>query len=643
MKFVGARKKGKKSQDDEERKGKMLSSAVDAFKKYAAPVGRGSIIAYNRVTAYNRKTTAGAKGIFRSKTTALARPSEMTGGEKSLLRSSSSLSDYDSDAPAVGANWCVTDLTTGLNNVAKAQPEQMESGYQMVDIEDEPLPLPTFEDDMHLKFQHLMSQQLSSKRNRRFKCDEPACLASLRLAIYSCLEEPKPNQPVATSISLLLFSTIVFSITCMVLETMPELYGKITEKNWYDAEVACTIVFTTEYVVRLLTCDVLGGTRAKFMVQPMNLCDMLAILPFYLQLLLASSGGANTDASVLRIFRMIRMVRLFRIMKLARYSSSIRLMAIALVNSLRALWVLVFFLILGVVLFSSAIYYSEKFSCPSRKDLHALPGAMEKYVLECADDFYSGVSPSYGLCCDEWESPLDFPSIPDAFWWSIVTMTTVGYGDVYPRTSMGKVTATFTFLSGILLIALPVAIVGRKFTDVYDAHTEAKTKSEEEKAERDAASSQPSPTSRNSVALSGDGDEFEGGEEFGSTPSKVRCNNRPKESICGQAAETYTLLECEGQVKEFSTKLDRFWVGEPKLAQAVKEMAIYIRDSEDMHKAIHSIHSAECTWAESISGKIDMVLYALHQGIHRENRSSLISNCDESMSLAERFRLMNKT
>jgi len=62
----------------------------------------------------------------------------------------------------------------------------------------------------------------------------------------------------------------------MVLETMPELYGKITEKNWYDAEVACTIVFTTEYVVRLLTCDVLGGTRAKFMVQPMNLCDMLA-------------------------------------------------------------------------------------------------------------------------------------------------------------------------------------------------------------------------------------------------------------------------------------------------------------------------------------------------------------------------------
>jgi len=144
-------------------------------------------------------------------------------------------------------------------------------------------------------------------------------------------------------------------------------------------------------------------------------------------------------------------------------------MAEALTNSFRALSVLLFFLIIGIVLFSSSLYSVERIRCPSRKDLAKTPGETEKYILECLKSS-DGWSQNYGLCCDEHDSPNDFPSIIEGFWWSIVTMTTVGFGDVYPRTFGGIVVGIFTMLAGLLLISLPVAIVGRKFQEVYEEH-----------------------------------------------------------------------------------------------------------------------------------------------------------------------------
>merc|ERR1719253_185522 len=95
---------------------------------------------------------------------------------------------------------------------------------------------------------------------------------------------------------------------------------------------------------------------------------------------------------------------------------------------------------------------------------------LRNYHDECHDDFNRGYSPSFGLCCTQESSPNDFPSIIAAFWWSLVTMTSVGYGEVYPRTTMGKCVGFFAMLVGMVLIALPVAIVGQKFQDVYDNH-----------------------------------------------------------------------------------------------------------------------------------------------------------------------------
>lgn len=97
------------------------------------------------------------------------------------------------------------------------------------------------------------------------------------------------------------------------------------------------------------------------------------------------------------------------------------------------------------------------------------PADLQRYSEECAASG-GGWSGSYGLCCDEYESPNDFPSIFAAFWWCIVTMTTVGFGDVYPKTGAGRLVGMSAMLTGILLIALPVAIVGRQFQEVYDNH-----------------------------------------------------------------------------------------------------------------------------------------------------------------------------
>merc|ERR1711959_296914 len=84
------------------------------------------------------------------------------------------------------------------------------------------------------------------------------------------------------------------------------------------------------------------------------------------------------------------------------------------------------------------------------------------------DECHARLESQYGLCCNAYESPLDFPTIPEAIWWAVVTMVTVGYGDAVPRTTAGKVVGVATVLCGIVLIALPIAIIGQRFHEAYD-------------------------------------------------------------------------------------------------------------------------------------------------------------------------------
>ena len=176
----------------------------------------------------------------------------------------------------------------------------------------------------------------------------------------------------------------------------------------------------------------------------MNAIDFFAIVPYFVTLatMLAekpdeeprfhsSSDSKSSQSSSLAILRVIRLVRVFRIFKLSRHSKGLQILGMTLKASMKELALLIFFLLIGVVLFSSAVYYAE------------------------ADSDRS-----------------NFKSIPDAFWWAVVTMTTVGYGDMRPVGVWGKFVGSLCAIAGVLTIALPVPVIVSNFNYFYHRETD---------------------------------------------------------------------------------------------------------------------------------------------------------------------------
>merc|ERR1719171_2777105 len=212
----------------------------------------------------------------------------------------------------------------------------------------------------------------------------------------------------------------------------------------------------------------------------MNLCDLFAVVPFYVEKLLQYIYGTDSGLDFLRALRSIRLIRLFRVFKLGKYSKGMKVMQEAIALSSQALTLLIFMLGIAVILFGAIIFFAEQVSCPEIGQGMDVGTYSELYREVCRDGGYQGTgfhfdsnSLRWELCCDEYGHPADFSSIVDSCWWAIVTMTTVGYGDKYPRTFLGKLVGAVCMLFGILLIALPTAIVGQKFQEVYRRHHEA--------------------------------------------------------------------------------------------------------------------------------------------------------------------------
>ena len=175
----------------------------------------------------------------------------------------------------------------------------------------------------------------------------------------------------------------------------------------------------------------------------MNAIDFMAIMPYFMTLLTmiveepqnkqaminvtwVTTGKQQNQAMSLAILRVIRLVRVFRIFKLSRHSKGLQILGMTLKASMRELALLMFFLFIGVILFSSAVYYAE-----------------------------SGSERSF------------FKSIPDAFWWAVVTMTTVGYGDMRPIGLWGKMVGSLCAIAGVLTLALPVPVIVSNFNYFY--------------------------------------------------------------------------------------------------------------------------------------------------------------------------------
>ena len=244
--------------------------------------------------------------------------------------------------------------------------------------------------------------------------------------VFKLFEQPDSSR-YARFLAFWSITVILVSIVAFCLESLPQFRHEPENNDekdqpWVSIEIVCIAWFTFEYLIRLLS----SPEKVKFVKSFLNIIDLISILPYYITLPMANASGSS-----FAILRVIRLVRVFRIFKLSRHSKGLQILGQTLKASMRELGMLIFFMIIVVVLFSSAIFYAE------------------------------GNEPG-----------TDFNSIPSAFWWSVVTMTTVGYGDMYPKTPLGKLVGSVCALSGVLTIALPVPVIVSNFTYFYQSEHE---------------------------------------------------------------------------------------------------------------------------------------------------------------------------
>lgn len=267
--------------------------------------------------------------------------------------------------------------------------------------------------------------------------------------LWMLFEYPESSSA-ARIIAIISVMVIVISILIFCLETLPEFRHEKELREQYTTaphptianetilipppfspfqdpffivETVCICWFSFELIVRFICAP----SKILFCKDVMNIIDLFAIIPYFVTIGTELAKDKGTQPSVsLALIRVIRLVRVFRIFKLSRHSKGLQILGQTLKASLRELALLIFFLFIGVILFSSAVYFAE---------------------------------------VDRPET--SFTSIPEAFWWAVVSMTTVGYGDMYPETVGGKLVGSMCAIAGVLTISLPVPVIVSNFSYFY--------------------------------------------------------------------------------------------------------------------------------------------------------------------------------
>lgn len=282
-------------------------------------------------------------------------------------------------------------------------------------------------------------------------------LVRFRYTLYKLLDEPESSR--AATFCMTYFCTCVFaSCASILLQTVPWMH-KEYDVLWFRVEMFNTMTFSVEYLLRLV---VTPRPKSEFILDRMNLIDLIGILPMYVELFLYALVllGMPFPATALLILRIMRLCRLLRLFRFAKYIKVVHTVARALEESSDAFFLLVFFLAMGLILMGALMYSVEQ---------GVWDETMGCYVRTERPDL--GCSP--------------FQSIPHSFYWGVTTMTTVGYGDTYPVTPAGKVIASATMILGLIAIALPVSMISDRFVQmvaVVEAENEAQDMREDMKS-----------------------------------------------------------------------------------------------------------------------------------------------------------------
>lgn len=228
-------------------------------------------------------------------------------------------------------------------------------------------------------------------------------------------------------INIFIISLIILNVIAVILETVEPIHRRY-ENFFYYFDWISVIIFTVEYILRVWSSNheekykhsVWG--RLKYMISPGALIDLIAIVPSYLHAFIGLD---------LRVLRMLRLTRLLRLFRLTAYMKSAQ-MIINVFKKRKNELALSFILALFLIIIASCImYFAEHLAIP--------PG----------------------------ETASKFSSIPATLWWSVVTLTTTGYGDMYPITDLGKLMAGLIMLTGVAFFALPAGIITAGFLEEF--------------------------------------------------------------------------------------------------------------------------------------------------------------------------------
>ncbi|MEZ2235918.1 ion transporter [Microcoleus sp.] len=241
----------------------------------------------------------------------------------------------------------------------------------------------------------------------------------LKKIIYEILEISSSTNLYSLADDIIIQFLIVLNITAFIASTSP-VFSIEYKKIFEDIEIVSSLVFSLEYLLRMWVCTVDSKYshpfwgRIKYALTPLSIIDFVSILPFYLLLLFPK----------LSFVYLISLLRLLRLIKISRYSESVRTLGIVLDAKKEELFATAFAVFILLIFASSLMYFVESSA-----------------------------------------QPQSFGSIPDAMWWGVVTLTTVGYGDIYPITPIGRFLGSMLAFLGIGIFALPAGIISSGFSE----------------------------------------------------------------------------------------------------------------------------------------------------------------------------------
>ena len=251
----------------------------------------------------------------------------------------------------------------------------------------------------------------------------------IKKRIFEIIQVADPNDNASKIFDTILMVLILLNVGLVIADTFALPQKMQTVSKWI--EIVSVVIFTLEYLLRIWTANYLYPGKnyfvamIKYLFSFLAIVDLLAILPFYLPLIFSID---------LRVLRMLRITRLFRVFKINRYTDAFKSILEVLRNKKEELFSSIFVVLLLMVIAAVLMYGIENKA-----------------------------------------QPEVFKNAFDSLWWALATLTTVGYGDIYPITNLGKILGSIISLLGIGLVAVPTGIISSGFMEIV------KKKEEKEK------------------------------------------------------------------------------------------------------------------------------------------------------------------